>query len=116
MSKPVWVYVYWSESGAFKDESHIPFTVFENICKRVARKQGSGQGYMKTKIKVLFDCGEEWNMRLDLCADECGESCFRDHCMSIVAFVKSERFQRLEKESQDSYLDQSKFIETINWE
>ena len=60
MSKPLWVYVYWSESQAFKEKELLPFAEFERKAKLAAYSVGENNGYDKTKITVLFNDGSEY--------------------------------------------------------
>lgn len=63
--KPVWVKVLWSESPSFNDNELIYFPEFEKKSSIIAHRY-LGKGYLKTKIIVLFDSGDQFECRLDL--------------------------------------------------
>lgn len=116
MSKPVWVYVYWSENRAFEEKSLLPFRRFEEICANAARKVGVDNGYDKTKIKVLFDDGEYYECRLDLCPQE--DTGFKQHCYSMAKWIGSERFLKCYNHDPDiiaEYEEVKRYIESIEW-
>lgn len=84
---PVSVLVHWSESGNFKNEELIAFDEFERRAFAAAIGH-AGRGYLKTKITVNFDDGEQYGCRLDLAArDELG---FADHCRQMIAYAETE--------------------------
>lgn len=116
MSKPLWVYVYWSESSEFKDNQLLAFDEFERKCERVAREVGVGNGYDKTKVKVLFDDGEYFEVRLDLCANE--DRGFKSYCDSQDKWIGSERFHSTYGHDQgiiDEYLKMKEYLAQIEW-
>ena len=100
MIKPLFVYVYWSENSRFTDKELLSFIEFERKCKDAAREVGTGNGYDKTKIKVLFDNGEYYECRLDLCEQE--DTGFQSHCESIIAWVGSDKFNKTYGHDEDA--------------
>lgn len=116
MSKPLWVYVYWSESSLFKDKDLLPFSEFERKCRQVARDVGVGNGYDKTKIKVLLDDGEYYEARLDICPEE--DTCFQSYCESMIKWIGSERFDNYYNYNQaitDEYIKLKEYLLQIEW-
>ena len=84
---PVSVLVHWSESGYFENEALIAFDEFERRAFSAALGH-AGRSYLKTKITVNFDDGEQYGCRLDLAArDEIG---FADHCRQMIAYAETE--------------------------
>lgn len=63
--KPKFVYVVWSESPAFEDETVYSFEQFERIAETVGANHTTG-GYLKTKITVIFKNGSTYEARVDL--------------------------------------------------
>ncbi len=114
MAKPVWVYIHWSENKAFTEKSVLTFKDFELKCNRVAKEVGYDNGYDKTKIKVLFDDGEYYECRLDLCAKE--DNGFRDHCEGVAKWVGSERFMKTYGDVVKEYERLKDYINSIVWE
>jgi|688.fasta_scaffold230584_4 hypothetical protein len=116
--KPLFVYVLWSENQAFQNNSLHEFKTFETISKRVAHKVGTDNGYDKTKIKVLFDNGEQHEVRLDLCAD--GDTCYRDYVAQEIKYIGSEKFINTyshDKQTFDMYTKyKQEFLLQINWD
>lgn len=116
MSKPLWVYVYWSESSEFKEKELLPFKEFERKAKLAAMAVGENNGYDKTKIKVLFDDGEYFEVRLDLCPGE--DHGFRSYCDSQLRWIGSERFMKAYGHDEaivQDYLKMKKYVEAIEW-
>lgn len=114
--KPLWVYVYWSESSEFKDKELLPFAEFERIAKRAAMAVGEGNGYDKTKIRVLFSDGEYYDTRLDLCPGE--DHGFRSYCNSMIEWIGSERYLNTyehDKQTKGMYIKLKDYIESIEW-
>jgi hypothetical protein len=116
--KPLFVYVLWSENQAFQSNSLHEFKTFETMSKRVAHEVGTENGYDKTKIKVLFDNGEQHVVRLDLCAD--GDTCYRDYVKQQINWIGSENFRtsysnyKLTYESYIKY--KQEFLLKIDWD
>lgn len=116
MSRPVWVYVYWSENRAFKDNMLIPFAEFERKCRSVAREVGIDNGYDKTKVKVLFDDGEYYEVRLDLSGKE--DKGFQSYADSMLRWIDSERFMKTYEHDPkviEEYRGLRKYLENIEW-
>jgi hypothetical protein len=116
MSKPVWVYVHWSENNRFKDKELMPFNEFERKCRDAAREVGVGNGYDKTKIKVLFDDGDYFEVRLDLCQNE--DTGFKSYCDSMSKWIGSERFYSTYGHDQaiiDEYMKMQEYLNQIEW-
>lgn len=114
MIKPVWVQVFWSESGEFKDNELVHFPVFENRAHKVAMSNPPERGYSKTKVNVLFDNGDEYACRLDLAqGDTLG---FEDHSRSLIKY-----FERQEDDSAEqdyvvqSYKENYEFLKQVDW-
>ena len=63
--KPKFVYINWSESTAFEESGMYNFEQFERIAETVGAKHNTG-GYLKTKITVIFKCGDTYQARVDL--------------------------------------------------
>jgi len=63
--KPKFVYVTWSESPAFEENSIYSFEQFERIAETVGANHTTG-GYLKTKITVIFKDGTCYEARVDL--------------------------------------------------
>lgn len=88
---PVSVLVHWSESGDFENDELIAFDEFERRAFSAAIGH-AGRGYLKTKITVNFDDGEQYGCRLDLAArDEFG---FTDHCCQMVEYFATQEGER----------------------
>jgi len=66
--KPKFVYLNWSESPAFEDETVYSFEQFERIAETVGANHTTG-GYLKTKITVIFKDGSTYEARVDLNSD-----------------------------------------------
>ncbi len=116
MSRPVWVQVLWSESSVFKDNELLPFREFERKCNQVARDVGVGNGYDKTKIKVLLDDGEYYDTRLDLCPQE--DTGFQSYCEGMIKWIGSERFHEVYNNDQaitDEYMKLKEYLLQIEW-
>ncbi len=116
MSKPIWVYVYWSENSRFDEKELLSFVEFERKCRYVAREVGVGNGYDKTKVKVLFDDGEYFEIRLDLCQNE--DTGFRSYCESMDKWIGSERFYSTYGHDQgiiDEHLKMKEYLAQIEW-
>jgi hypothetical protein len=116
MSKPLWVYVYWSESSDFKEKELLPFKEFERKALSAAKAVGIGNGYDKTKIKVLFDDGEYFECRLDLCPQE--DTGFRSYCDSQLRWIGSDRFMKTYGQDDgivQDYLKMRDYILAIEW-
>jgi hypothetical protein len=116
MSKPVWVYVHWSENKAFKNKDLLPFMEFETKCRQVAREVGLDNGYDKTKIKVLFNDGEYYETRLDLCPKE--DTGFQSYCESMITWIGSERFLKTydhDKVIIEEYENLKAYLLKIEW-
>ena len=116
MAKAVWVYVHWSESNVFGEKELLPFAEFERKCAQVARDVGVGNGYDKTKIKVLFDDGEYYETRLDLCPQE--DTGFQSCVDSMIKWIGSERFHSCYKHDQaitDEYMKLKEYLLGIEW-
>lgn len=62
---PLFVFIHWSESGRFEENSLLSFADFERQARQVALYQ-NGRGYLKTKVTVLFADGETYQLRIDL--------------------------------------------------
>lgn len=71
---PVNVFVQWSESGYFVENTLYTFAEFERIAKQAAQERGENNGYYKTKCNIIWSDGYEWaNARIDLAiGDEVG--------------------------------------------
>jgi hypothetical protein len=118
---PVWVHVYWSESGKFKDNELIPFKKFEAKALAAAKHKAVGvpanqqyYGYYKTKVKVLFTSGDEYECRLDLAlGDTTG---FKNHAAQLVT-----RYENVEDDSAeqeyliDCFKENYEFLKTVVW-
>lgn len=116
MSKPIWVYVYWSENSSFEEKQLLPFAEFERKCASIARDVGVGNGYDKTKVKVLFDDGEYFEVRLDLCQND--DTGFYSYCKSMERWIGSERFSSTYGHDQaiiDDYLKMKEYLLQIEW-
>jgi hypothetical protein len=116
MSKPVWVYVHWSENSRFKDKDLLSFVEFERKCRDAAREVGVGNGYDKTKIKVLFDDGEYYETRLDLCPQE--DTGFQCYCESMIKWIGSDRFNKTYNHDAaitDEYMKLKEYLLQIEW-
>jgi hypothetical protein len=83
MTKPLFVYVNWSENPAFEEKSIMSFDSFEMKCSVATHNRTDRLGYDKTSIKVLFSDGAEYNCRLDLDQDCRG---FKDHANSMLDY------------------------------
>jgi len=69
--KPLYVYVFWSESGDIEDKSLYTFINFEDKARRVAAAIPANSGYAKTKIKLITSDGlDHGHLRLDLATDD----------------------------------------------
>jgi hypothetical protein len=84
--KPLFVYVLWSESGEFEENSLLKFEDFERKAVNVGLSHDPEGGYYKTKINVLFDDGSEYGCRLDLCPNEAHG--FRIHAYNFIRYYK----------------------------
>jgi len=116
MSKPVWVYVYWSESSKFNDKDLLTFAEFERRCAQVAKQVGVDNGYDKTKVKVLFDDGEHYEVRLDLCPQE--DKGFQSYVEGMLIWIGSERFLSTYGHDEaiiQEYEELKKYLEKIEW-
>ncbi|WP_395175842.1 LPD25 domain-containing protein [Roseibium alexandrii] len=89
------VFVHWSESPEFSDNTEYTFSEFESLAYRVAKNYRHG-GYLKTKVSVYFDNGFSYEqVRIDLADhDECG---FRDHMEKVIAYAATERGQEFHR-------------------
>ncbi|OAT17097.1 hypothetical protein M977_04343 [Buttiauxella gaviniae ATCC 51604] len=109
---PVSVLVHWSESGEFKgEEVHYTFEEFERKAKNAAALAGSGMGYDKTKITVIFNNGAEYGCRLDLAADD--TQSFQVHAQQMIAYSKTEKGAAYY--TQVGLMDCVAFLETIDF-
>lgn len=99
--KPVSVTVQWSESDSFAFFLRRPldFTEFELRARSAAHKKGSGRGYDKTSVLVLFDDGTQYECRLDLAEDDCHG--FRHHIERQLAFSETEKGHALGQNNPD---------------
>lgn len=109
MSKPVWIQVYWSESGAIKDGEVYEFKEFERIAYMAA--MAVKMGYDKTKVRVLFDDGEEYNCRLDLSVVE--DRGFQQHCNSFIKWF--DRQSWIDGNRKSDYIELYSFISRIEF-
>lgn len=109
MSKPVWVQVYWSEAGAFKDGEIYEFKEFEIIANMAACTVKTG--YDKTKIRVLFDDGKEYNCRLDLSI--VGDRGFTHQCNSFMIWFDNQSWS--DGNCKSDYIELYCFISMIKW-
>ena len=62
---PQFVYINYSESEAFDDNSMYTFEQFERIAQVVATNHKTG-GYLKTSVLVIMKGGKTYESRLDL--------------------------------------------------
>lgn len=84
--KPVSVFVYWSESSLFTENTSYPFAEFEALAFAAAMKNTEG-GYDKTKVKVTFDDGFVYSdIRVDLNTKETG---FKSLVKSTLDYYKA---------------------------
>lgn len=116
MSRPVWVQVFWSENKLFKENSLVPFVEFESLCNQAARQVGTGNGYDKTKVKILFDDGNHYDVRLDLCEKE--DTGFKSYCESMCQWIGSEKFIKTyhhDKEALNDYQELKDYLKKIEW-
>jgi hypothetical protein len=75
---PVSVFVQWSESGYFIENTLYKFADFEKLSRQAAKDCGENSGYYKTKVNILWSDGYEWNnARIDLAVGD--ESGAADH-------------------------------------
>jgi len=94
--KPKFVYVQWSESPAFEDETVYSFEQFERIAETVGANHPTG-GYLKTKITVIFKDGSTYEARVDLnsrCLNfqQHIEQCKANYLAVITKQVKADDF------------------------
>lgn len=109
---PVSVLVHWSESGKFKgEEVHYTFEEFGRKGKNAATLAGSGMGYDKTKITVIFNNGAEYGCRLDLAADD--TQYFHIHAQKMIAYSKTKKGAAYY--TQVGLMDCVAFLETIDF-
>ena len=115
MIKPVWVQVFWSESGKFKDNELVYFPKFENRARAVAKSQDPDSGYFKTKVNVLFDNGDEYACRLDLAqGDTLG---FEDHCKQLIRYYERQEDDSAEQDYVvQTYKENYEFLKQVVWE
>lgn len=114
--KPCWVYVHWSENRRFQDKDLLSFIEFERKCRDAAREMGVDNGYDKTKIKVLFDNGEYYEARLDLCAHD--DTGFQSYCEGMIAWIGSDRFSKIynhDAASTREYMALKEYLLQIEW-
>lgn len=62
--KPIKVRVVWSESDHLRDGSEMAFPDFEIVARGIARH--NRDHYDKTRVAVVMDTGDIYEMRLDL--------------------------------------------------
>lgn len=111
MSRPVWVQVIWSESGAFEENELMPFIDFEILALDAVIGKGKDEGYWKTKIKVLFDDGNSYECILDLASD-CIHG-FMHHAKNLI-----DSFENSEDDGGSEYYFYEKnyrFLRQIVW-
>lgn len=115
MIKPVWVQVFWSESGKFEDNELVPFAKFENRAHVVAMSHSPDGGYYKTKINVLFDNGDEYACRLDLAPGD--TLCFEDHAKQLIKYYENQEDDSAEQDYiVQSYKENYEFLKQVVWE
>jgi hypothetical protein len=105
--KPLFVYVYWSESNDFEEKSLLPFHEFELKAKMVAFLY-QDHGYCKTKINVLFSNGAEYGCRLDLSPSD--TQCFKQHSLRMIDWVESDKDSHVQ-----DYAPNAEFLKTVTW-
>lgn len=64
------VFVLWSECGIFEDEKMYTFAEYSRLADQAAVLNGSGGGYLKTKIVIHYSNGDEYGLRHDIGCDE----------------------------------------------
>lgn len=89
MTKPLWVYVEWSESTVLTKKSLLSFFDFEMACKKAVIELGVDNGYYKTMVQVLFDDGISHKARMNLSPQE--DNDFQSYCENMIKWVVSER-------------------------
>ncbi|EGH9360852.1 hypothetical protein IFG57_004014 [Salmonella enterica] len=104
---PVSVTVHWSESSFFPGVNRIfTYEDFEYLAGFAAMQ--AGQGYVKTKVTVLFSDGFEFKCRLDLCQSM---ENFKTYVMRFIDFSKTERGKLYLKKFNG--LEKAKYITDI---
>ncbi|MEQ9436037.1 LPD25 domain-containing protein [Hyphomonas sp.] len=108
MTKPIFVYVCWSESERFPEKTLWRFERFEELAAQVAQAHRTG-GYLKTNVTVIFSGGEDYVCRLDLAPHDAQG--FEHHAKRFIS-----EFDRCDdaftKENNQPLAD---FLKTIDW-
>jgi hypothetical protein len=107
--KPLFVYVNWSENGAFKEKSLMDFEEFERACFSASADLDPSKGYDKTSIQVLFSDGSQYGARVDLNFKCRG---FKEHAQIMI-----EGRKRLVKNGHElkNSCELTNFLETITF-
>lgn len=85
MIKPLFVYINWSESPEFEENSLVDFDNFELKCFSITSRMEPNEGYDKTDIEVLFSDGSRYGARVDL---DPGCRGFKDHAQNRIKSSK----------------------------
>ena len=110
MTKPLFVYVNWSESGDFEEKSLMSFQDFESKCYEITKDWEYPRGYDKTSITVLFSNGDEYKARVDL-----NHNCrgFKQHAESLIGFRN--RCREEGKKLSNNMTECEDFLETVTF-
>ena len=112
--KPVWVQVFWSESGEFEENELVYFPKFENRAYMAAMKHSPHGGYYKTKVNVLFDNGDEYACRLDLAPDD--TMGFEDHAKQLIEYYENQEDDSAEQDYIiQMYKANYEFLKQVDW-
>lgn len=103
--KPIFVYVFWSESNNFIEKGLYNFKEFE-LKARIAAIENGDYGYCKTKIQVLFSNGDDYACRLDLATND--DTGFKQHAANVINYQ--------EQNHKDEKCEYVNFLKAINWD